>query len=234
VDRAAQQYFDLVASPGGDVLIAEAAQLNDFTPKDLQGALEQVRKIEAEVEEAVDAIEPPEQIAELHHFLFDFGDDFISAQEALAARAGPAADWEDLSESPEMATYRAALAEDKQECADSQTEMNAITERHDLFTDAPWIPGELNEIVEVVLGMLGIPRASRGRLPPATELHTLRHPQFTARMRVTPRKSPRAAGLDLPATTASSIPTSGAENVRFPRADPTTRRSSTGSRRSVG
>ena len=157
VDRAAQQYFDLVASPEGEVLIAEAAQLTDFTPKDLQGALEQVREIEAEVEEAVDAIEPPEQIAELHDFLFDFGDDFISAQEALAARAGTTADWEDLSESPEMVTYRAALAEDKQECADSQAEMNAIADRHDVFTDTPWIPGELKEIVEVVLGCEGYP-----------------------------------------------------------------------------
>lgn len=157
VDRAAQQYFDLVTSPHGAVLLAEADQLADFTPQDLQAALEQVREIEAEVEEAVDAIEPPERIAELHDLLFDFDDDFISAQEAVAARAGTALDWKELSGSPEMAAYRTALAEDKQQCADSQTEMNAITERHDVFTEAPWIPSELKEIVEVVLGCEGYP-----------------------------------------------------------------------------
>jgi hypothetical protein len=45
--------------------------------------LERVREIEAEFEKAVSAIEPPEQVADLHYLFFDFDDDFISAQEAL-------------------------------------------------------------------------------------------------------------------------------------------------------
>ena len=87
VDRAAQQYFDLVASPQGEVLLAEAEQLINFTPQDLQLALEHVREIEAGVEHAVNDIAPPEEIADLHDLLFNFDDDFISSQEALAARA---------------------------------------------------------------------------------------------------------------------------------------------------
>ena len=157
VNRASQQYSDLVTSPQGAVLVAEGAHLTDFTPQDLQVALGRVREIEAEVEEAVDAIEPPEQVADLHDFLFDFDDDFISSQEALAARAGTAADWEEFSESPEMAAYRAALARDKQECAESQAELNTIAERREIFADEPWIPGELKEIFEAVLGCEGYP-----------------------------------------------------------------------------
>ena len=157
VDRASQQYSDLVTSPQGEVLVAERAQLTDFTPQDLQVALGRVREIEAEVEEAVDAIEPPEQVADLHNLLFDFDDDFISSQEALAVEAGEAADWEELSESPEMAAYRAALAKDKQECAESQAELNTIAERREIFADEPWIPDELKEIFEVVLGCEGYP-----------------------------------------------------------------------------
>jgi hypothetical protein len=157
VDGASQQYEVLVTSPQGAVLIADGAQLTDFSPQDLQAALEQVREIEAEVEEGVDIIEPPEQVADLHDLLFDFDDDFISAQEALAERAGASSDWEDLSGSPEMGAYRAALAKDKRECADSQAELNAIVERREVFADTPWIPGELKEVVEAVLGCHGYP-----------------------------------------------------------------------------
>ena len=170
VDRASQQYSDLVTSPQGEVLVAERAQLTDFTPQDLQVALGRVREIEAEVEEAVGAIEPPEQVADLHNLLFDFDDDFISSQEALAAGAGTAADWEEFSESPEMAAYRAALAKDKQECAESQAELNTIAERREIFADEPWIPDELKEIFEVVLGCEGYPEHPEDvyRLSPTT------------------------------------------------------------------
>ena len=157
VNRASEQYFDLVASPQGEVLVAEGTRLTDFAPQDLQAALERVREIEAEFEEAVDVIKPPEPVANFHDLLFDFDDNFITAQEALATRAGTAADWEELSESPAMAAYRAALAEDKQECVDSEAELNAIAERREIFADTPWIPGELKEIFEVALGCEGYP-----------------------------------------------------------------------------
>ncbi len=170
VDRAAQQYFDLVGSPQGEVLVAEAVQLNSFAPQDLQTALEHIREIEAGVEEAVNAIEPPSEVADLHHLLFDFDSGFISAQEALAVRAGTAQSWEELSETPEMAAYRYALTADKQQCADTQTEMNAIAERRDVFADTPWIPGDLKDVVEAVLGCNGYPEHPEDvyRPPPAS------------------------------------------------------------------
>lgn len=156
VDRARQQYFDLVASPQGEVLVAEGRQLTDFRPQDLQAALEQVNEIGLEVQEAVAAIEPPELVADLHDFWFDFDGGFVSAQETLAARAGTATDWEELSESPEMAAYRAALIVDKQACSDFQAKLDA-TEERGVFADSPWVPGELKEVVEVVLGCEGYP-----------------------------------------------------------------------------
>ena len=156
LNRAHQQYEVLVASPQGAVLVAEAAQLTDFTPQDLQAAFERVSEIAVEVGEATDAIEPPEQIADLHNLWFDFQGEFASAHEALAARAGTAGDWEELSESPEMATYRAALAADKQVCTDIQAQLDA-TEERGAFADVPWIPGELKEVVEGVLGRDGYP-----------------------------------------------------------------------------
>ena len=116
-----------------------------------------MRRIEAEVDEATAAIDPPEPVSELHNLFFDFDNEFISAQEALAARAGTAADWTELSESPEMAAYRSALAADQQHCFDVQAEVNTIGEQGEAFADTPWVPSALKEIFEVALGCDGYP-----------------------------------------------------------------------------
>lgn len=117
-NRGIEQYEDLVTSPQGELLVVgqgphlgfadQGAELTGFTPQDLHVALERVAEIQAEALEDAAAIEPPEQIAGLHspHFR-------ELPIEALVARAGTAANWEELSESPEMAAYRAALAADR-------------------------------------------------------------------------------------------------------------------------
>ena len=157
VDRARQQYEALIATPQGAVLVAEGAQLANFTPQDLQAAFEQLKTVELEVQEATEAMEPPEQIADLHKFFFDFDDDsFVSAQDVLAARAATAADWEELSATPEMAAYRTALAADKETCNDFEAELDA-TEQRGVFDETPWIPGELKELVALVIGCAGYP-----------------------------------------------------------------------------
>ncbi len=168
VDRVNQQYEALVASPEGAVLVAEGAQLTDFTPQDLQAALERLGGIVVEVGEATDAIEPPEQIADLHNLWFGFHGEFTSALEALAARAGTAADWEELSESPEMAAYRATLAADKQVCTDIEAQLDATAERR-VFAENPWFPAEFKEVVAGVLSCEVYPEHPEDRFrPPPT------------------------------------------------------------------
>ena len=164
-DRASQQ---------GEELFAEAAQITEFTPQHLQGGLERgLREIRVPLQEAADAIEPPEQVASLHHLMWNWHAEFINIEEALAARAGTAedtaADWEALSESPEMAAYRAAIAAGKQVCTDFQAELDATAERG-VFADTPWVPGELKEVVEAVLGCEWFPEHPEDvyRYPPST------------------------------------------------------------------
>ena len=105
----------------------------------------------------------------LFGYVFDFDSEFISAQEALAVRAGTAVDWNELSNTPEMAAYRMALAEDKRSCIDAQAHVNAIGEQGEAFADTPWIPTELKEIFAVVLGCDGYPEHPEDVYrPPAT------------------------------------------------------------------
>lgn len=168
VNRATQQYEVLIESGQGAVMVAEGAQLTAFSPQDLQAALEQLGEIEAELSETTDAIAPPEEVADLHKLLFDTR--FASAREALAARAGTSVDWEELSETREMAAYRTAVAEDKQACIDIQGELDD-TEEREVFADAPWIPGELKEVVDSVLGCAAFPDHPEDLFrPPPTSL----------------------------------------------------------------
>jgi len=126
-----------------------------------------VRDLEAEVRDAIDAIEPPEQIADLHDRLFDFSLT-IPINDELAARAGTAVDWEELSASPEMAAYRAQLADDKQRCDEFQAELDDTAARG-AFADTPWIPGELREVVDAALGCVGFPEHPEDMYrPPST------------------------------------------------------------------
>jgi hypothetical protein len=172
-ERGIQQYEMVVASPQGSVLVVgqgqhlgladQGAQLTDFTPQDLHVALERVAEIQAEALEAAAVIDPPEQIADLHALFFR---ELPIAE--LAARAGIAADWDELSESPEMAAYRDALAADNQVCADFQAKLDATAARR-AFADAPWVPSELKEIVDYALGCSALPSHPEDayRPPPA-------------------------------------------------------------------
>ena len=160
--RGMERYEAVVASPHGQVLIVgqgehlglsgEGAELTDFTPRDLHVALEQVAEIQAEALQAAAAIDPPDQIADLHTLYFR-----ELPIEELAARADTAADWKELSGTPEMEAYRAALAADNQVCVEFQATLDATADRG-AFTDVPWIPRELKEIVEYALGCSDLPQ----------------------------------------------------------------------------
>ena len=149
------------ASEQAEAILAQAAQVgDDLTPQDVQAGLERARAIRIDVEQAAERIEPPEQVADLHDLIFDWHARFISVEEALAARAGlardTAADWAALSESAEMIAYRAAMAEGKQICLDFQADLDA-TEERGVFAESPWVPGEMAEVVEAVLGCAWFP-----------------------------------------------------------------------------
>jgi len=151
IAQGMSRYEVIIAGPQGGVLVAEGEDLYDFTPQDLQAGLEQVAEIQDEIMAIVDDIEPPEQVAELHALFFR-----VLPVGELAARAGTAATWEELSESPEMAAYRDALVADRQVCADFQAKLDA-TEARGVFEDTPWIPGEFKEIVDSAIGCDALP-----------------------------------------------------------------------------
>lgn len=166
-------------------LIAEGTQVTDFTPQHLQAGLERgLREIRVPLQTAADALEPPAQVADLHDLMWSWHAGFIPIEQALAARAGAtAADWEALSDSPEMAAYRDAITEGKRVCTDLQAQLDATAARG-VFTDVPRVPAELSEVVEAVLGCEWFPEN------PKTCTDTRHQPPLPRSARVLPSRRP--------------------------------------------
>lgn len=139
----------------------EAAELaagsdgGDFTPQLLQRGLERSHDIRVAVQDAADAIDPPDEVRDLHERIFAWHAEFMAIEEDLAGRAGLADDtdegWTALSESPEMAAYRRSLAEGKEICDTFQADLDATAARG-AFEDVPWLPGRMSEVVEAAIG----------------------------------------------------------------------------------
>ena len=155
------EYQALVSSPTGLVLIVGQGahlgfetggkQLTDFSPQDLHVALVELAEIQDEALASAAEIEPPEEIAQLHELYFR-----ALPIEDLAARAATATDWQDLSDSAEMAAYRDALEADNQVCADLQRKLDEIAQRG-VFVDTPWMPSQLSDIADYALGCDALP-----------------------------------------------------------------------------
>ena len=169
IDAAATE-----ASQRAEELFADAVWTANGTPRQLQTLLERgLREIRFPLQEAVDRIDPPTQIADLHNLMWDWHSDFIPVEEALAARMGETGDsvegWTALSESSEVAAYRSAIGEGKQICGGFQARLDA-TAAAGGFADTPWIPSEMKEVVEAALGCQWFPDDPDDvyRYPPAS------------------------------------------------------------------
>jgi hypothetical protein len=154
-------------NPQAEALIAELER--STTPRDVNATMERMVALRVESVEATEALDSPEQIADLHQLVLGWEVRLLPIEEALAVRAGTVAGWEEFSQSAELADYRAALVEGKQVCIEFQTRLDATAMRG-VFDDTPWIPGELKEVVEARLGCGLFPENPEDvfRLVPAT------------------------------------------------------------------
>ena len=159
--RAIVQYEEVIASPGGLVLVVgqgehlgfddQGLQLTDFTPNDLAVALEQVARVQAEAMEAAAAIDPPRQIADIHALYFrelPLG--------GLAARAGPRRIGRSFPSPLRWWRIEMRSKQTTRCCADFQATLDATADRG-VFADVPWMPSELSRMVDYALGCGGQP-----------------------------------------------------------------------------
>jgi len=104
--------------------------------------------------DAVHALDPPGEFADFHNAAVEVYGKVTAAEEALAARSAEYETFTDHGQWWDTPEGRAARALDDEGiaiCQAAQAEFDATAQR-DEFSDAPWIPPELKEVVRAALG----------------------------------------------------------------------------------
>ncbi|MGI9528934.1 MAG: hypothetical protein ACR2NG_04425 [Acidimicrobiia bacterium] len=149
------EYVDHLNAINGQLNPQAEALISDLersaTPREISVTMEGVAALRIESVQASEALEPPEQVADLHQLVLGWEKRLLPIEQALAARAGSVADWEELFRSDEVVAYRTALVEGKHVCIEFQAQLDATADRG-VFADTPWIPSAMSEVVSARLG----------------------------------------------------------------------------------
>jgi hypothetical protein len=112
--------------------------------------------IRSQLEIEVRELDPPEALADLHDVLADWITSLRQAGTALADRAGSGGTWSALLQSAEYQAYESTLIGGAAVCNEFQAELDA-TEARGAFADSPWVPGEMKEVADAIIGCDTIP-----------------------------------------------------------------------------
>jgi hypothetical protein len=129
------------------------AQMATGEPKvaDAQDVLSEAVAARTDFQDKMSELDPPDGFADLHEDFLDAHARIIVAQRAWAEAAQSATSLDELRESQPAQAYRSSLDEAVAICHDFQDRIDATADRASL-ADAPWIPGDMKQVVELVLG----------------------------------------------------------------------------------
>jgi hypothetical protein len=148
-----------------EVLVSSMNARLDSLDADPQGTadLEAVRFYAIERVEArsvfltdLRALEPPDEVAELHETAVGIIERLVAAESALADRVMTMSSADDIGsiwDTPEGVAARAADGKAVELCLAAQSEFDETADRADL-KDVPWIPAEMKEVILVAFGCL--------------------------------------------------------------------------------
>ena len=131
--------------------VLEAQWASATTVEDGKEVLNRAVAIRTDLQNGVTDLNPPEALADFHADLVELLGRILAAQEAWAARADTADSLDELRTSVEAVVYWNLDAEMYPLCLELQARLDATAERA-VFVEVPWIPGEMKEVVAVVMG----------------------------------------------------------------------------------
>lgn len=161
-DLSMSEYGDRLESirmtyaPRAEAAWVEFLELPDPTMQDLKALADREVAIRIEIEESIRALDAPEEMDEFNKLLADWTAEMSEAGAALAARAEVSGGWDELLESSEYRAFSAALTGGIGVCNDFQAKLDA-TKARGIFADTPWMPGELKDVADAVIGCETIP-----------------------------------------------------------------------------
>jgi hypothetical protein len=148
--------MDAQFSARGEAIWATYLEKPASTIDDLRALMDANVALRIDVDDALDAIDAPEHIADMHADWVVWHSRLLDAERAQTARAATAASVEEFLESEELRAWVAVLEQGSMLCAEVEARLNA-TEAREVFADTPWMPGDLTEVVHAAIGCQNFP-----------------------------------------------------------------------------
>jgi hypothetical protein len=131
--------------------VLEAQWASATTAEDGKEILDRAVAIRTDLQNNLTDLVPPEALADFHGDLVELLGRILAVQEAWAVRAETAGSLDELQGSSEALAYWDLDAEMASLCVDLQSRLDATAER-EIFSEVPWLPGEMKEVVSLVVG----------------------------------------------------------------------------------
>ena len=131
--------------------VLEAQWASATTVEDGKGVLNRAVAVRTDLQNGLTYLNPPEELADFHADLVELLSRILAAQEAWAARAETAGSLDELQTSSEAIAYWNLDADMGPLCLEIQSKLDATADR-EIFAEVPWIPGEMKEVVGLVVG----------------------------------------------------------------------------------
>jgi hypothetical protein len=131
--------------------LLEAQWASATTVEDGKEILDRAVAIRTDLQNSLTDLYPPEALADFHGDLVELLGRILAVQEAWAVGAETAGSLDKLQESSEALAYWDLDAEMTSLCVEFQSRIDATAER-EIFTEVPWLPGEMKEVVSLVMG----------------------------------------------------------------------------------
>jgi hypothetical protein len=130
--------------------------LPDPTLEDLENLFDRDVATRIGVEETFQELDPPREMADRHALLVEWLTRLADADAAALARIETVGSWEEFLRSAEYRTFEETLLGGAEVCNRFQAGLDATAARG-VFADTPWIPSDLKEVVDAVIGCEAIP-----------------------------------------------------------------------------
>jgi len=149
------EYSELFQSSSFEVTdefdVLEAEWESATTVEDGKEVLDRVVALRTDMQNSLTELDPPEALADFHGDLVALLGRILAATEAWAVQAETAGSLDELQTSSEALAYWDLDANVGPLCLELQSRLDATAERK-VFAEVPWVPGDMKEVVSLVVG----------------------------------------------------------------------------------